>query len=96
MKLLDAKTRKALPPMNSTEETPVDQKTIVAKFFGPGRWTWYAAEFDGEDTFFGFVKSGLGEDCDEWGYFSLSEFEVNGIERDLHFRPAPFVEAVLR
>jgi len=46
--------------------------------------------------FFGFVVSGLGPDCDEWGYFSLRElmsvrFPPFGLplERDLHWKPGP-------
>ena len=49
--------------------------------------------------FFGFVVSPLGEDCDEWGYFNLSElaavrFPPLGlpIERELYFTPKPFSE----
>jgi hypothetical protein len=51
--------------------------------------TWYASEFDGEDTFFGLV-SGFEV---EYGYFSLKELdEARGpmglpIERDLQFEP---------
>ena len=60
---------------------------VIAKFFHPvGSWTWYATEYDGEDTFFGLVD---GFEL-EWGYFSLSELKSVtafglGIERDLHF-----------
>ena len=60
------------------------------KFFTPdSSWTWYASEFDGEDTFFGLV-SGFEV---ELGYFSLRKLqEVKGplglqIERDIHFEP---------
>lgn len=56
------------------------------KYFTPdSSWTWYATEFDGEDTFFGLVK-GFEK---EFGYFSLSELESAkgpmrlSIERDL-------------
>lgn len=55
-------------------------------------------------TFFGYVE-GLGDD--EWGYFSLRELEelpgrimgrvsyaIPGIERDVHFTPAPFNVAI--
>lgn len=62
------------------------------KYFTPdSSWTWYATEFDGQDTFFGLVQ-GLEE---ELGYFSLAELQqVRGplglpIERDLHFQPTP-------
>jgi Protein of unknown function (DUF2958) len=53
--------------------------------------SWYATEFDGQDTFFGLVQ-GFEE---ELGYFSLHELAEGtdsmglGIERDLHFQPTP-------
>jgi hypothetical protein len=43
-------------------------------------------------VFFGWVVSPLGEDCDEWGYWSLSQLlDVPPLylELDLHFRPTP-------
>jgi hypothetical protein len=87
MKLLTASLRKALPPLGSTEALGMDAPIIV-KFFTPtSSWTWYAAEFDGADTFFGLV-AGFEK---ELGYFSLSELESVcglygvGIERDLYF-----------
>lgn len=65
---------------------------VICKFFCPWtKWTWYAIEFDGNDTFFGFVVG----DYNELGYFSLSELSwVEGpyglrVERDLHFEPQP-------
>ena len=88
MKLLTNELRRQLPPLYATEHDT--DPRIICKFFTPdSRWTWYAIEFDGEDTFFGFVE-GLE---DELGYFSLSELEsVRGpfglpIERDLYFEP---------
>lgn len=45
--------------------------------------------------FFGYVQSGLGEDCNEWGYFSLRELMALrlpfglGVERDLYWKPQP-------
>ena len=61
-------------------------------FFTPdSSWTWYATEFDGEDTFFGLV---VGHET-ELGYFSLQEMrEARGparlrIERELYFQPKP-------
>tara|TARA_Y100001963_G_scaffold150134_1_gene230772 strand:- start:3970 stop:4410 length:441 start_codon:yes stop_codon:yes gene_type:complete len=69
---------------------------VVAKYFHPfGQGSWFATEYNPEDQmFFGFVGGLLGtvgrDECDEWGYFSLQEFEstkVNGLpfERDLYF-----------
>ena len=88
MELLTNEIRNQLPALYSQEETP--DPLIQVKFFTPwSNWTWYAIEFDGDDTFFGLVK-GFEE---ELGYFSLSELEsISGptglkIERDLYFSP---------
>jgi len=87
--LLDEENRAKLPPLQSGEKLGLDALAQV-KFFTPDSdWTWYASEFDGEDTFFGLV-SGFEV---ELGYFTLSELkEALGpmglqIERDLHFEP---------
>jgi hypothetical protein len=59
-----------------------------------------ACEFDGEDTFFGYVIGEQGPDCDEWGYFTLSELESVtlkfglSIERDIFFEPTKISELV--
>lgn len=94
MKLLTQEIRKKLPPLYSQEDK--GGKAIVqVKFFTPdSNWTWYATEFDGEDTFFGFVH-GFEK---ELGYFSLKELEsVRGpmglpIERDLYWSPKTLEE----
>jgi hypothetical protein len=85
--LLDKASREKLPALYSNEEKGLDA-LAQAKFFTPdSNWTWYASEFDGEDTFFGRV-SGFEV---ELGYFSLKELqEARGplglqIERDLNF-----------
>lgn len=102
--LLTAEIRRSLPALYSTEDIPTADKVIVVKFFNPyGAGTWYATEFDGEDSFFGYV-TGLGSD--EWGYFSLSEMEscpafifgrsrkdIQGIERDAFWKPKTLKEA---
>ena len=102
-KLLTADLRKTLPTMGASESAPdVDAVVLHAKFFSPygnGRMTWWVAEFDGDDTFFGVVDLGMGGP--EWGYFSLSELEsvdvpgfrgLQAVERDVSFRPAAWVE----
>jgi hypothetical protein len=94
MKLLTQELRRKLPPLYATDDTPADDKLMVVKFFTPdANWTWYACEFDGEDTFFGYIDGQFGE----WGYFTLSELEsARGgrfrlpIERDMGFRPTKF------
>ncbi len=77
-----------LPPLYS-QEHELDPLVYV-KFFHPNsHWTWYAYEFDGLNTFFGWVYG----DFPELGYFTLTELaEVKdqlgmGIERDEHFTP---------
>lgn len=98
MMLLTKANREALPALYSQDGKGADAVAHV-KFFGGGRGTWYATEFDGTDTFFGYVISPLGPDCDEFGYFTLTElqalrFKPFGlpIERDLHFRPTTLRE----
>lgn len=92
--LLDQENREKLPPLYSNEELGLLAQALV-KFFTPdSNWTWYASEFDGDDTFFGLVA---GLDV-ELGYFLLSELQsVRGplglpIERDLHFEPKTLKE----
>ena len=90
MKLLTAELRKQLPALGTTANQA--DPTIVCKFFTPdSSWTWYAIEFDGDDTFYGLVD-GFEQ---EFGSFSLAELEnLRGpmglpVERDLYFKPAP-------
>lgn len=88
MKLLTVELARKLPKLGATEHLADTEKRIIAKFFTPdSSWTWYALEFDGEDTFFGLVQ---GFET-EYGYFSLSELaKMKGpyglrVERDRHF-----------
>lgn len=88
MKLMNKGLRAKLPKLYSTSEKKAEDVTVQCKFFTPdSSWTWYATEFDGDDTFFGYVR-GLEA---ELGYFSLKELTENTgpmgmhIERDLHF-----------
>jgi len=94
MKLLTEELRAELPPLYGQDG--LGGKAIVhCKFFTPdSSWTFWATEFDGEDTFFGLVD---GHEK-ELGYFSLRELEsVRGplglpIERDIHWRPKTLAE----
>jgi hypothetical protein len=92
--LLDPESREKLPPLYSCEELGLMTVALV-KFFSPDSgWTWYASEFDGEDTFFGLV---IGSEV-ELGYFSLSDLQsAKGllgmpIERDLYYEPKTLKE----
>lgn len=98
MPLLTEEIRQQLPPMGSGE-TLGDDALAQVKFFTPDAgWTWYASEFDGEDTFFGLVIG----DFIEFGSFSLTELEeIRGplhlpLERDLYFEPTPLGELKAR
>ena len=89
MRLLTQEIRKKLPKLYEQEAKGGDA-VVYVKFFTPwSSWTWYATEFDGEDTFFGLVD---GHEK-ELGYFSLSELKsLRGplglsIERDLYWQP---------
>ena len=94
MMLLTKANRNALPALYATDGDKAAK--AVVKFFTPdGNFTWYASEFDGNDTFFGLVDGGA---CKELGYFSLSELtNLRGrmgmpVERDRYFSPTPLAE----
>jgi hypothetical protein len=96
MQLLTADDITRLPALYSQETEP--DPMVPVKFFTPDScWTWYATEFDGEDTFFGYVDGQFAE----LGYFSLSELaSARGplglpIERDLHWNPTTRLSTVM-
>lgn len=94
--LLTQEIRDTLPPLYNSEKHPEKEAIAMVKFFSPySQWTWYAIEFDGEDTFWGLVD---GFEM-EYGYFSYSELEavsvfggVPAVERDCHWSPRPVKE----
>jgi hypothetical protein len=87
MELLPQGLRRNLPALYTQEKLGADAVVRVKYFTPDSNWTWYATEFDGEDTFFGLVD-GFEK---ELGYFSLSELrEARGplglpVERDLYW-----------
>lgn len=96
MKMMTQELRKALPELYSQDGKGMDAIAQVHYFSPYNGWDWYGTEFDGEDTFFGYVK---GHEA-ELGYFSLSELEsargMGGrlplVERDLYWTPVPLKE----
>lgn len=88
MKLLTEELRKKFEkyPLYS-QDGKGENAVVVCKFF-IGTWTWYALEFDGQDTFFGLV---VGLET-EYGYFSLSELASVRVERDMYFKPCTLAE----
>jgi hypothetical protein len=91
------------PALYGTENTPLKDKPIYLHFF-IGNCDWYAIEFDGDDTFWGFAILNNDFQMAEFGYFSLEELSsirVKGfyeIENDLFWqvRPAHQVERICR
>lgn len=98
MLLITKEILKKTPALYATEEIPLKEKVVTAKFFTPwSNWTWYMVEFNPEtNTAWGLVD-GLEK---EWGYFSIDELKsVRGpfglnIERDIHFDPTPVSEVL--
>lgn len=94
MELLTQEDLKRLPKLGATDGQGMKAIAYV-KFFAPGFWTWYATQFDGEDTFFGLVR---GFEY-ELGYFSLKELKSIrglGVERDMYFKPATLEECKVK
>jgi len=63
-----------IPRLYETEDVSVKDKMIHIHFF-LGNSDWFICEFDGEDTFFGFVCLNGWKDCAEWGYISFKELK---------------------
>ena len=93
-----------IPRLYETESVSSQDKLIHLHFF-IGGCDWFVAEFDSEDTFWGFVI--LNGDCRnaEWGYFSLAELmaiSIRGIEVDCELehlwliRPASRVGKIMQ
>lgn len=90
--LLPRFVRAKLPKLYSQEGNK--NPMVYLKLFSPySSYTLYVTEFDGKDTFFGYVKNGMGS---EWGYSSFKELATanrNGlplVERDMYFTPKKF------
>lgn len=64
-----------IPRLYKTEHIPLQDKLIYLHFF-IGSSDWYVAEYDGDDTFFGYVILNSDLECAEWGYFSFSELKA--------------------
>jgi len=91
-----------IPKLYEDEDTPLDEKVLLIKLFLPDtRWSWFVTEADRDNGLcFGYVKSGIDPNFDEWGYFSLKELKelrspVTGlpVERDIWWKPLKFEEA---
>ena len=98
--LLTKAIRAKLPRLYAQDGKGMEAVAYVKFFYAYGSGEWFATEFDGLDTFFGWVQHLAGNPGGELGYFSLLELEavpakfngkvipgVQGIERDIHFQP---------
>ncbi len=103
MKLLTAELLDRFAKVGS--QADVRDPIIIAHYFNPvGSGDWYASEFDPEDKIFYGYTSIFGDWNDEWGSFSLEEFESLklpfglSIERDLYWneRPASQVDKIAK
>ena len=61
-----------IPKLYGTQGVPAEDKLIHIHFM-LGNSHWYAAEFDGQDIFFGYVILNGDTQNAEWGYFRWSE-----------------------
>ena len=79
-------TRGAKTPLYTTEDTPLEDKKVLAIVDSLGLgWTWtiYEAEFRADDIeFFGMVN---GSSIPELGYFMLSDLQAEGLMCDVSF-----------
>lgn len=89
MRLLTQELRRKLPRLYATEEQ--NNPTLICKFYlSMTPWVWYATEFDGKDTFYGYVEGSFKKDFE---YFSLRRLEnLQGpfrirVQRDYTFKP---------
>jgi len=71
----------AIPRLNSQPDTPLNDMIIYLYFF-VGGCDWYIAEYDGNDTFFGFACLGDVEMA-EWGSISFQELKELEIPSDV-------------
>ena len=78
-----------LPHHRSIETLPPERQLIHAHFSSAHGFHWYAAGFDGKETFLGFVN--LADPLNaEWGYFTLSNLWRKGAEVEVYQTPVLF------
>ena len=85
-----------VPGFYETEDIPLKEKEIYLHFYY-GTSDWYIAEYDGDNTFFGFVILNGDLEMAEWGNISFDELKsinINGmqIENDFHWKVKKAIE----
>jgi len=89
-----------IPDLYATESIPLKEKLIHCHFFLADS-DWYVAEFNGTDTFWGFVILNGDYYNAEWGFFTLRKLDqlnVRGFEVEFdeywHARPASHIAKI--
>ncbi|MBU1387818.1 MAG: DUF2958 domain-containing protein [Proteobacteria bacterium] len=91
-----------IPKLYASETIPMKDKPVCLHFSFPGGSDWWVFEYNGNDTFFGYVILRNDFQMSEAGYFSLSELadirihDYLEVEFDLQWniRPASQVERI--
>lgn len=78
-----------IPNLYSTEGIPLKDKMIYLHFFLSNS-DWYIAEYDGIDTFFGFVCLNGWLDLAEWGLICLRELKELKIDAPIKINKEPY------
>ncbi len=78
-----------LPRLYETEHIHPEEK-IVHLHFTANQCHWWILEWDGQDTFFGFVMLNGCSQYAEFGYFNLSELQAIKVEGWLEILNDPF------
>jgi len=94
-----------IPRLYETDDIPLKEKLIHLHFF-IGDTDFFICEYDGDDTFWGFVVLNGDLEMAEWGYINFSElksirigigFEVDcDLERFWIVRPAKEVRLICK
>ena len=89
-KMMTKALEKTIPALYAQDDKG-ENAIVHTHYFNPyGRGDWWVLEYDGKNTFFGYVDLGY----PEYGYFTLEELENATVrvgsyqmplERDLHF-----------
>lgn len=73
-----------IPKLYETENIAIGDKLIYLHFF-IFQSDWYIAEYDGDDTFWGYAILNGDSEMAEWGYISFEELKsinINAVEID--------------
>jgi hypothetical protein len=96
MRLLTRELLCKLPRPYTTEDT--NNPLLLCRFYlSMTPWVWYPTEFDGKDTFYGYVEGSYKKDFE---YFSLRRLEnLQGpfrirVQRDYTYKPQRLSEVL--